>query len=217
MPGPFFQYGGFLYDIPLQHNKFTCKIAPVPNNVKKIRFQLFCYYLLLACLSGQPAGAEETWLLVDTNKLELLVMQGSRVAHTFEGISIGRYGASRDKVLGDNQTPLGTFRIGWISDESRFHRFMGLTYPGTEAAQRGFEQGLIDAEQWRLIRYALNTGKVPSQSTRLGGLIGIHGIGQGDPAMHGELNWTNGCVAITNEEIDLLSKWVHIGTRVEIR
>ena len=53
----------------LQHNKFTCKIAPVPNNVKKIRFQLFCYFLLLACLSGQPASAEETWLLVDTNNI----------------------------------------------------------------------------------------------------------------------------------------------------
>ncbi len=144
-------------------------------------------------------------------------MQGSRVAHTFEDISIGRYGATRDKVLGDNQTPLGTFRIGWITDESRFHRFMGLIYPNAEVAQRGFERGLIDEEQWRLIRYALNTGKVPSQTTILGGMIGIHGVGQGDLAMHGQFNWTNGCVAITNEEIDLLSKWVHIGTRVEIR
>ena len=189
----------------------------MPDNINKFCLQIIRSCLLLACFSGQVAGAEETWLLVDTSKLELRVMQGSRVAHTFEDISIGRYGASRDKVLGDNQTPLGIFRIGWISDESRFHRFMGLTYPDAEAAQRGFEQGLIDAEQWRLIRYALNTGKVPSQSTRLGGMIGIHGLGQGDPEMHGKLNWTNGCVAITNEEIDLLSKWVHIGTRVEIR
>ena len=189
----------------------------MPNNVNKICLQLFSYFLLIACFPGQVASAGETWLRVDTSKLELQVMKGSRVAHTFEGISIGRYGASRDKVRGDNQTPLGTFKIGWISKESSFHRFMGLTYPSAEAARRGFEKGLIDEEQWRRIRYALNTGKVPSQTTALGGLIGIHGIGQGDPAMHGELNWTNGCVAITNKEIDLLSKWVHIGTRVEIR
>ncbi len=144
-------------------------------------------------------------------------MQGSRVAHSFENISIGRFGATREKVRGDNQTPLGTFRIGWITDKSRFHRFMGLTYPNAEIAQRAFERGLIDEEQWRRIRYALNTGKVPPQTTILGGMIGIHGVGQGDLAIHGQFNWTNGCVAITNEELDLLSKWVHIGTRVEIR
>ena len=187
------------------------------NNINKFCQQIIRSCLLFACFSGQLASAEETWLLVDTNKLELRVMQGSRVAHSFENISIGRYGASRDKVRGDNQTPLGIFRIGWISDESRFYRFMGLTYPDAEAAERGFEKGLIDYEQWRLIRYALNTGKVPPQTTILGGLIGIHGVGQGDPTVHGEFNWTNGCVAITNQEIDLLSKWVHIGTRVEIR
>ncbi len=179
--------------------------------------RLFRYCLLFSIFSGPVAIAEETWLLVDTNKLELQVMEGSRVTQTFRNISIGRYGASRDKIRGDNQTPLGTFRIGWITDKSRYHRFMGLTYPNAEIARRGFEKGLIDDEQWRLIRYALNTGKVPSQTTILGGMLGIHGIGQGDLAMHGKLNWTNGCVAVTNEEINLLSKWVRVGTRVEIR
>jgi len=201
----------------LQHNKFTCTIAHVPNIIIRICLQLFRACLLFACFSGQSASAEETWLLVDTNTLELRVMQGNRALQTFENISIGRYGATRDKVLGDNQTPLGTFKIGWITDKSRFHRFMGLTYPNAEYAQRGFERGLIDDEQWRLIRYALNTGKVPAQNTILGGMIGIHGIGEGDLAMHGKYNWTNGCVAVTNEEMDLLSRWVHIGTRVEIQ
>ena len=63
-------------------------------------------------------------------------------------------------------------RSPWITDESRFHRFMGLTYPNAEIARQGFERGLIDDEQWRKIRYALNTGKVPSQTTILGGMIG---------------------------------------------
>jgi hypothetical protein len=70
----------------LQHNKFTCKIAPVLNNVNKGCLQLLSYFLLIACFPGQVASAGETWLRVDTNKLELQVMKGSRVAHTFEGI-----------------------------------------------------------------------------------------------------------------------------------
>ena len=48
-------------------------------------------------------------------------------------------------------------------------------------------------------------------------MIGIHGIGNGDIEVHKEYNWTNGCVALTNEEIDELVKWINIGTPVEIR
>ena len=201
----------------LRHSTFTCKIAPVPKNINKPCFSFFLIFMLLASFPGQAASEDETWLLVDTDSLVLQVMEGDRVAHTFEDISIGRYGASRDKVLGDNQTPIGSFRIAWIGEKTRFHRFMGLNYPNAEAARQGYERGQIDDEQWRLIRYALNTGSVPPQNTILGGMIGIHGVGQGDLEIHGQYNWTNGCVALTNEQIDFLSKLVRIGTRVEIR
>jgi len=201
----------------LQHYTFTCKIAPVPDTINKSCLCFFLIFMLLACFSGQAASDDETWLLVDTDSLVLQVMEGGRVAYTFEDISIGRYGASRDKVRGDHQTPIGNFRIGWISDETRFHRFMGLNYPDAEAARQGYERGLIDDEQWRRIRYALNTGNVPPQNTILGGMIGIHGVGQGDLEIHGQYNWTNGCVALTNEQIDILSSYVRVGTRVEIR
>ena len=50
--------------------------------------------------------------------------------------------------------------------------------------------------------------------TTLGGLIGIHGIGKGDPRVHRDFNWTFGCVALTNEQIDQLRPWVRLGTRV---
>lgn len=177
-----------------------------------------CLLLLLAVSFSVPqANAEETWLLIDTYNLVLLVMEGDRITHSFNDISIGRYGAAYDKVQGDNLTPLGTFRIGWITDKSRFHRFMGLNYPNADTAQRGYERGLIDDIQRRRIHQALNAGQVPPQTTILGGMIGIHGTGQGDLEVHGQFNWTNGCVALTNEEIDLLSKWVRIGTRVEIQ
>ena len=49
------------------------------------------------------------------------------------------------------------------------------------------------------------------------GNIGIHGVGSGDLDVHREYNWTNGCVALTNAQIDILAQWAHIGTPVEIR
>jgi murein L,D-transpeptidase YafK len=112
---------------------------------------------------------------------------------------------------------LGKFRIGWTNKNTRYHRFLGLTYPDLPAADRALVDGRIDEPQWQAIRRASEAGKVPSQHTPLGGMIGIHGIGDGDLTVHRDFNWTNGCVALTNEEIDELLQWVKIGTPVEIR
>jgi hypothetical protein len=67
------------------------------------------------------------------------------------------------------------------------------------------------------VRRALRTNSVPPQNTPLGGFIGIHGIGIGDPKIHALFNWTEGCIALTNEQVDELAQWVHVGTPVTIR
>jgi lipoprotein-anchoring transpeptidase ErfK/SrfK len=63
----------------------------------------------------------------------------------------------------------------------------------------------------------VQAGKTPPQHTPLGGYIGIHGVGSGDPEVHRAYNWTNGCVALTNAQIDILAEWARAGTPVEIR
>jgi murein L,D-transpeptidase YafK len=171
----------------------------------------------LALLFAGNVVAADVHLLVDTHAGTLAVMRGDEVIRLFGDIAIGRYGVTDEKRRGDNRTPLGTFTIGWITDQSRYHRFLGLNYPDLETASRAFFKGLISKEEWLEIRRASKAGKRPPQNTALGGLIGIHGIGAGDAAVHREYNWTNGCVALTNEEIDQLLDWVTVGTRVEIR
>lgn len=203
----------------MQPGNITCKIALVRNRLTAIPAVLVagCLIALLAAQAPRAEAPGETWLLVDTVNLKLLVMEGTRAVHTFEGISIGRYGVTRSKLRGDSRTPVGRFRIAWIREDSRFHRFLGLDYPDLASARRAWEDNRIDAADWRAIQRAFRDGEVPPQHTPLGGQIGIHGVGEGDPAVHGQYNWTNGCVALTNEQLDNLSEWVHIGTRVDIR
>ena len=167
--------------------------------------------------SGSPVLAGEIRVLVDTKADTLVVMKGDRVIRSYENIAIGRYGKTYFKVKGDNKTPLGKFKVGWVNKNTRYHRFLGLTYPDLPAADRALVDGRINESQWQAIRRASAAGKVPLQNTPLGGQIGIHGIGTGDREVHWEFNWTNGCVALTNEEIDELLQWVKIGTPVEIR
>lgn len=178
--------------------------------------------LLLAGGMALPLAAEGTaasgvWLKVDTEAATLTVMNGDKPQKVFKDIAIGRYGTTDAKMQGDHRTPLGRFTIGWIPETSRYHRFLGLTYPDVERAERALADGKISEAQWQAIRRAAETNARPPQNTPLGGFIGIHGTGAGDPRIHRQYNWTNGCIALTNEQIDRLMAWVRVGTPVEIR
>lgn len=157
------------------------------------------------------------WIDVDTAEQTLLVMQGDSVKAVFENVAIGRYGTTWSKVTKDDKTPLGRFRVGWVNEKSRYYRFFGLNYPNLDTANRALEENRIDEETWLSIKQAKSRGRTPPQDTLLGGHIGIHGIGRGDQEIHHKYNWTNGCVALTNEQIDRLGKWIKPGIWVNIR
>jgi len=156
---------------------------------------------------------------IDTKALTLTVIQNDRDVLSFSNIAIGRYGTATafDKRRGDNKTPLGHFAIAWITGNTSFRRFFGLYYPNKEYAERAFQAGRLDKKTWDHVRSALAAGRLPPQDTVLGGNLGIHGIGDGDTAIHEQFNWTGGCVALTNDQIDRLAVWVRVGTPVEIR
>ncbi len=162
-------------------------------------------------------SAEGRWLLIDTDRLTLQVMQAGQAELTLQNIAIGRFGTSIDKRRADNTTPLGRYRITKIERDSSFHRFISLDYPGIEQAEAAFREGDIAQREYQAILRAHRAGRMPPQDTALGGHVGIHGLGQGDPHWHETLNWTRGCIALTNAQIDTLLSWVRAGMMVEIR
>jgi lipoprotein-anchoring transpeptidase ErfK/SrfK len=173
--------------------------------------------LMLTVMPAAPAGDGEIWVLVDTRAMRLTVFQGDSVLRVYEDISIGRGGTTADKSKDDEKTPLGEYRIARIAKETPFHRFYGLDYPTPEQAQRALQAGVINERQYRRIRAAMRRGEAPPQDTPLGGYLGIHGVGAGDLRIHENFNWTNGCIALSNEQIDDMAQWIKIGTRVVVR
>ncbi len=163
-----------------------------------------------------PASANDIWIDVDTVKHTLTVMNGDVIEITFKNVAIGRFGTTHFKMQGDDKTPLGKFRIGWINEKSRYYRFFGLDYPNRDSADLALKENRITEETWRTIIDATNVARTPPQNTPLGGFIGIHGIGPGDPEVHDQFNWTNGCVALTNQQIDQLGQWLEPGVMVKI-
>jgi hypothetical protein len=173
--------------------------------------------LLLWFGSADGRAADPTWLRIDTDALTLSVMRGAHAALTFEDIAIGRFGATAAKRRGDDMTPIGMFRITDIRASDAFHRFVALDYPSRDRAREALAAGLIDDSTHARIVAAHRGHRAPPQDTVLGGHIGIHGLGRGDPEIHAALNWTQGCIALTDAQIDRLLPWLRLGMPVEIR
>ena len=103
-----------------------------------------------------------------------------------------------DKVkVGDMRTPEGIFRIEARNPESRYHRSLRISYPD-----------------------ATHRAKARQLGVSPGGDIMIHGLPDRQAwvgAAHRDFDWTEGCIAVTNEEIDEIWRAVPIGTPIEIK
>ncbi len=190
---------------------------PTSQMARTVTFLLCAWLLGISVPSGAETDVSGHWLLIDSTAQTLTLMRGDRPQLTLDNIAVGRFGTSAKKLRGDNTTPLGRFRIDRINRESAFYRFISLNYPDIGRAEQALRDGEIGPAELRAIRSAHRQGKLPPQGTALGGRIGIHGLGSADAEMHASLNWTRGCVALTNEQVDTLLPWTRPGMLVEIR
>lgn len=175
---------------------------------------------LIIGLATTAAGATERdgrWVLVDTEREITEVREDGEALLRVPGIAFGRGGVAPIHLKGDQTTPRGEFRITRVYRESRFHIFLGLNYPTLEHVDEARQRGLLDDQEYRrTLDHAIRHGGMP-QDGPLGGHIGLHGIGDGDPEVHRRFHWTQGCVAMTNDEIERVAELVDVGTPVVIR
>lgn len=109
------------------------------------------------------------------------------------------------------RTPEGEFFVVAKNPRSQFYKALVLNYPNAEDAKRGLRDGLISQAEYDAIQRAEEQYAMPPMSTALGGYIELHGDGTGK-----RNNWTQGCVAIPNAEMDTIWDLVSVGTPVLI-
>jgi len=153
--------------------------------------------LVLGLAASAPAAAEKAdRILILKSERKLTLYRAGRPLKTYL-VALGGSPEGDKHCQGDSRTPEGTYRIDLKNRASRFHRSLRVSYPDAtdraEARKRGCSPG---------------------------GDIFIHGLGK-DFAFLGKLHrasdWTLGCVAVTNEEIEEIWAAVDVGTVVEIR
>jgi murein L,D-transpeptidase YafK len=161
--------------------------------------------LLLCALLGAPAAAAPAAADRDAAADSILVLKGERLLLLLrDGRVIRRYRVAlgADPIgakyrEGDGRTPEGRYRVDGRNTQSGFHRSLRISYPN--AADRALAAEL---------------------GVRPGGDIMIHGLsrkGRLAGREHVRWDWTDGCIAVTDAEIEEIWSLVRNGTAVEIR
>ncbi|HEX7665955.1 MAG TPA: L,D-transpeptidase family protein [Polyangiaceae bacterium] len=140
----------------------------------------------------------------------IVIKKGAHTMELFEGanvvgsyrVAIGPGGAGVKHQQGDNVTPVGRYHVVSRSP-SRYHVFMRLDYPNASDRAR-FAKAVAD-------------GTLP-KGAQIGGDIGIHGAPP-QPEwknLHKTVDWTAGCIAVDDDEIEKVAAAVDDGTIVDI-
>lgn len=157
---------------------------------------------------GSVADAAATRIVVrKSRRIAEVVVDGHAVLEY--PIVLGSNPEGTKEREGDGRTPEGTYRICTRLDRSSYHLFLGLSYPGTADADAGLRRGAIDAGLRDVIAAKDEAGDVPPWNTALGGAVGLHGGGVA-------FDWTLGCVAFEDDDIEEVWLLTQIGTAVEI-
>jgi murein L,D-transpeptidase YafK len=205
---------------------------PIFHIVFPLRFILSLF--LLACLSPAPDRPSvtppsfsefvaslpgELKVVIWKSQYTLTLYKGDLPIKTYRAV-FGKGFRDGDKErAGDKRTPEGDFFICTMNHSKRFYKFMGVSYPGPQHAENGLHAGLITPRQYQKIKKALEERQPPPWDTRLGGAVGIHGrvLESAVPARaYPDMNWTDGCIALENTDIDEIYQVVSLGTPVTI-
>lgn len=193
---------------------------------------LFGVLILISGICGNGTKAEasmfkqELHALTSQQKVVVLVEKSSsKLTVFYEGtptksfVCVSGVNPQGDKQKqGDNRTPEGQF---FITEKERLQdhpylgrKWLGLSYPTPVHAQKGIDNNLISVSEYNAILTANQQKSLPPQNTALGGWIGIHG-GREDLTKD-KVNWTEGCLALQDSDLETLYNMVEYGTPVII-
>jgi len=135
-------------------------------------------------------------VIVFKAKRELQLLKDGKVLRSYE-IALGTEPIGPKTQQGDHRTPEGNYILDFRNSHSQFYKSIHITYPNS-----------ADRTQARKRRVSP------------GGSIMIHGLPNGMASIgktHLLRDWTDGCIAVTNEEMDEIWRLDPDGTSIEIR
>lgn len=152
--------------------------------------------LLFTCILALPANAEIDLVKVDKSEKRMYLLSGEQIVKEYH-VALGASPKGHKQKEGDEKTPEGEYLLDYKKEDSSFYRAMHISYPNKSDITKATERG-----------------ESP------GGFIMIHGqrnwFAWLSPIIQG-YNWTNGCIALSNSEMDEFMALVKTGTKINIQ
>lgn len=151
--------------------------------------------LILLLFFSTASIADVDLVLVDKSERIMTLMDGDKVIKTYS-IALGGEPKGHKQKEGDQKTPEGTYVLDYIKNDSSFYRSMHISYPNAQDKANAKKNGYSP-----------------------GGFIMVHGQKNGFGWLAWAtqfFDWTDGCIAITNSEMDEFLSFVKVGTKINI-
>ena len=152
--------------------------------------------LLIGMLGAEDSVMKADQVLVVKSQRTLTLLLHGKVLHTYK-VALGGSPVGAKEQQGDHKTPEGHYILDRRNAKSRFYKSIHVSYPNDEDKHGTSQRGVA-----------------------AGGDIMIHGLPNGFGwlgATHRALDWTDGCIAVTDAEMDEIWELVPDGTPIEIR
>lgn len=160
---------------------------------------------LAACASPPPPAPPPAPLPVVTKATSVLVLKHARKLYLMNGeaalysfpVALGRHPDGTKLEEGDKRTPEGRYLLDRRNPDSQYYRSIHISYPNEADLARARENGFTP-----------------------GGQIMIHGLPNGLADIgekHTATDWTDGCIAVTDQQMDIIWRMVDDNTPIEIR
>jgi murein L,D-transpeptidase YafK len=156
----------------------------------------FTYAFVHHVWNPLPSGTQIDRIVVEKSARKLSVFENGKELKTYH-VALGRNPVGTKQQEGDNKTPEGIYKIDSRNPHSDFHLGLHISYPSDQDKARAAERGV--SAGFDIMIHGIQNGR---------GWIG---------AFHRLHDWTAGCIALTNEEIEELWRVTADGTPVEIR
>jgi murein L,D-transpeptidase YafK len=152
--------------------------------------------LLIGMLAAEGNVTKADQVIVDKSTRTLTLLSHGKVLRTYK-VALGGVPLGAKEREGDHKTPEGHYILDRRNSKSRYYKSIHVSYPSEQDKQKAAERGVL-----------------------AGGDIMVHGLPNGFGwlgATHRERDWTDGCVAVTDKEMDEIWELVADGTPIEIR
>jgi murein L,D-transpeptidase YafK len=152
--------------------------------------------LLIGMLAAEASVTTADQVIVVKNQRSLTLLSHGKLLRTYK-VALGGSPVGAKDQQGDHKTPEGSYILDRRNPKSRFYKSIHVSYPNEQDKLRASQRGVAP-----------------------GGDIMIHGLPNGFGwlgATHRMLDWTDGCIAVTNSEMDEIWELVLDGTPIEIR